>query len=83
MKWVKTALLKGIVKRAKQCNCDIILVSRILCHQRITPSLKEWKFCYLILTGDFLPHFISASLHSAIPVKAAYFHEKKFVDVGC
>ena len=46
--------LKGIVKWAEPGKCDILLVSRILWHNRIT-SLKEWRFSYLILTGDFPP----------------------------
>ena len=48
-------LFKGIVKRAEPCKCDILLISRILWHKRITPSLKEWRFSYLILTGDSPP----------------------------
>ena len=46
---------KGIVKWVEPGKCDILLVSRLLCHNRITPSLKEWTFSYLILTGDFPP----------------------------
>ena len=46
---------KGIVKRAEPCKYDILLVSRILWHKRITPSLKEWRFSCLIPTGDFPP----------------------------
>ena len=46
--------LKGIVKRVEPCQCDILLVSKILWHKRITPSLKEWRFSYLILTGAVL-----------------------------
>ena len=47
--------VKGIVKWAEPCNCVILLVARILWHERINPSLKEWRFWYLILTGHFLP----------------------------
>ena len=43
------------LKSAEPCKCVILLVSRILWHKRISPSLKEWRFWYLILTGDFLP----------------------------
>ena len=71
--------LKGIIKWAEPCKCGILLVSRILWHERIKPSLKEWRFSYLILTGHFPPKFLLSSLHSAIPVKAAYFHRKKLV----
>ena len=45
-------VLKGIVKCAEPGKCDILLVSRILWHKRIIPSLKEWRFSYLILTGE-------------------------------
>ena len=45
----------GIVKRDEPCKCDIYLRSRILWHERITPSLKEWRFWYLICTSNFLP----------------------------
>ena len=48
-------LLKGIVKWTDPCKCVILLVSRILWHKRINPSLKEWRFWYLILTGHFSP----------------------------
>ena len=48
-------LLKGIVKWTEPCKCVILLVSRILWHKRINPCLKEWRFWYLILTGDFPP----------------------------
>ena len=71
--------LKGIIKWAEPCKCGILLVSRILWHERIKPSLKEWRFSYLILTGHFPPKSLLSSLHSAIPVKAAYFHRKKLV----
>ena len=47
-------LLKRIVKRAEPCKCDIRLVSRILWHKTIIPSLK-WRFWYLILTSNFPP----------------------------
>ena len=40
-------VVKGMVKRAEPCKCDI-LVSRILWHSRIIPS--EWMFWYLIFT---------------------------------
>ena len=33
-------ILKGIVKSAEPSKCVILLVSRILCHKRINPSLK-------------------------------------------
>ena len=36
----------GIVKSAEPCKCVILLVSRILWHERINPSLKEWGFWY-------------------------------------
>ena len=67
---------KGIVKRAEPCKCDILIVSRILRHRRITHSLKEWIFSYLILTGDFPPKLLRTSLRSAIRVKAACFDRK-------
>ena len=38
---------KGIVKKAKSCKYNILLVSRILQHKRIIPSLKEWRFSYI------------------------------------
>ena len=34
-------VLKGIVKGAEPCICDIHLVSRILWHKWIIPALKE------------------------------------------
>ena len=46
-------ILQGIVKGAEPSKCDIRLVSRILWHKWIIPSLKEWRFWYLILTGNF------------------------------
>ena len=49
------AWLKGIVKWAEPCKCVILLVSRILWHKRINSFLKEWRFWYLILIGDFPP----------------------------
>ena len=61
---------KGIVKWAEPCKCGIHLVSRILWHKRINPSLK-WRFSYLIHTDDFSPWFFLTSLHCAIPLKAA------------
>ena len=45
-------VFKGIVKWAESCKC---VISRILWHKRINPSLKEWRFWYLILTGEFPP----------------------------
>ena len=48
-----SAVFKGVVKRAEPYKCQIRLVSRILWHSRIIPSLKEWRFWYLILTCDF------------------------------
>ena len=47
--------IKGIVKWAEPGKCDILLVSRIPWYKRITTSLKEWRFSYLILAGDFPP----------------------------
>ena len=47
--------LKRIVKRAEPCKCIILFISRILWYKWINPSLKEWRFWYLILTGNFLP----------------------------
>ena len=46
---------KGIVKWAEPCKCVILLISRILCYKRSNPFLKEWRFWYSILTGNFLP----------------------------
>ena len=37
--------LKGIVKWAESCKCNVLLVSRMLWHKRINPSLKVWRFC--------------------------------------
>ena len=51
-------VLKGIVKGAEPCTYDIRLVSRILWHKWIIPSFKEWRFWYLILTGNFPPLFL-------------------------
>ena len=47
--------LKGIAKRAELYKCDIRLVSKILSHKRIFPSLKEWRFMTFdtVLTGNF------------------------------
>ena len=59
-------LLKGIVKRADPCKCDIRLVSGILWHKRIIPSLKEWRFWYLKLTGDFPLYFLPVFLTQVI-----------------
>ena len=50
-----TWLIKEILKWSQPCKCVILLVSRIFWHKRINPSLKEWRFWYLILTGHFLP----------------------------
>ena len=47
--------IKGITKWAEPCKCVILFVSRILRHKKINPSLKEWRFWYLILRGHFLP----------------------------
>ena len=47
--------VKGIAKWAEPCKCVIRLVGRILWHERINPSLKEWRFWYLILTDHFPP----------------------------
>ena len=71
--------LKGIVNRAEPYQCDIRLVSQILWHQRISSSLKEWRLWQLILTRNFLPKFLLASIRSAIPMKAAKFHWKKLM----
>ena len=49
--------LKGIVKWAEPCKSVILLVSRILWHERISLSLKEWGFWYLILPGFFHHNF--------------------------
>ena len=73
----KEKLLKGIVKRAELNKCDIRLISRILWHMRIAPSLKEWRIWHCILTGNFLPLFLLISVCNTIPVKATYFHQKK------
>ena len=70
-------VFKGIVKRAWSCKCDICLISRVLRHKRIIPSLKEWSFWYLIFTSNFPPWVHLTSLCSAVSVKAAYFHRKK------
>ena len=45
--------VKEIVKWAEPCKCVILMVSRILWHMTINPSLKEWRFWYLILTCHF------------------------------
>ena len=71
--------LKGIVNRAEPYQCDIRLVSQILGHKRISSSLKEWRLWQLILTRNFLPKFLLASIRSAIPMKAAKFHWKKLM----
>ena len=73
------SILKRIVKWTEPCKCVILLVSKIVWHMRINPSLKEWGFWYLILTGEFPPWFLLSSLCSPIPVKAAYLHWKKLV----
>ena len=71
--------LKGIVTRAEPYQCDIRFVSQILWHKRISSSLKEWRLWQLILTRDFLPKFLLASIRSVIRMKAAYFHWKKLM----
>ena len=54
---------KGIVKRNEPCKYDIRLVSRILWHKRIIPSLKEWRLWYLILMCDSLQtHHVYSTL---------------------
>ena len=73
---IANQIFKGIVKRAKPWKCNIRLVSRILWHNRIIPSLKEWWFWYLTLIGDFPPIFLLTRLCSNISVKGAYFHWK-------
>ena len=50
-----TLFSEGIVKWAEPCKGVILLVSRILWHKRINPSLNKWRFWYLIPTRDFLP----------------------------
>ena len=47
----KVCDIKGIVKSAEPCKCVILLVSTILWHKRINPSLKGQRFWYLILTS--------------------------------
>ena len=58
-------LIYGIAKWAEPCKCVILLISRI------NPSLKEWRFWYLILTCLFFCHNFS------FPVYAAPFHPVK------
>ena len=53
--FLKCSQLKEIVRWAEPSKCDILLVSRILWHKIITTSLKEWRFSYLILIGNFQP----------------------------
>ena len=48
--------LKWILNWAEPCKCVVLLVSKILWHKRINPSLKEWRFWYLILTSHFFCH---------------------------
>ena len=48
-------IVKGIVEWVEPSKCIILLISRILWHKRINPSLKEWRFWYLILTDHFSP----------------------------
>ena len=48
------AILKEIIKWAELCKSVILLVSRILWHKGINPSLKEWRFWYL--NGGFDTH---------------------------
>ena len=69
----KCGQLKGIVKRAEPCKYDIRLVSSILWHKWIIPSLKKWRFRYLLPTSNFPPQFLLTSLCSTISVKAAFF----------
>ena len=69
---------KGTVKRAEPCKCDILVSSMIVWHKGITP-IKEWRFWYLVLTSDFSPQFLLASLCSSILMKAPYFYRKKLV----
>ena len=42
-------------KRAEPYKCDIRLVSRILWHERVTPSSEEWRLYHLIPAGNFPP----------------------------
>ena len=53
--WSVTNHLKEIVKWTEPYKCVVLLVSRILWYKRINPSLKVWRFWYLILTGNFTP----------------------------
>ena len=48
------SILKGNVEWAVPRKCFILLVSTILWHKRNKPSLKEWRFWYLILNGFVL-----------------------------
>ena len=47
-------LFKGIVKWAEPGKCDILLVSRILWHKRITRSLKVWTPSFIFDTHQRL-----------------------------
>ena len=44
---------KGTVKRAELNRCGTRLVSKILWHKRIIPSLKERRLRHWILNGNF------------------------------
>ena len=55
-------LIKGIVKRAEPCKCDVLFVSRIIWHKRITPFFKRmdifmfythWQLSVIIVPFKF------------------------------
>ena len=67
-------MLKGIVKRAEQCKCDICLLSWILWHKRIIPSLKR------IEIGIFDSHQqLPTMIPTYLQVYAAPFQWRLFI----
>ena len=69
--------LKGMVRTAEPCECDINLISRILWHKRITPS-------FLLKNGDFNIWYSPTTFHHNLSLKvyAAPFQWRLLVLIG-
>ena len=57
--------LQGIVKRAELNKCDICLVSRILWHKRIAPSLKVWGLWDYVYSPVTFHYYFSLQVYAA------------------
>ena len=71
-------LSEGIIKRAEPYRCGICLVSRILWYKnsaRIS-LLKEWYDYDIWYSPVTFSIILFTSIHSTVPVKAAYFYWK-------